>query len=710
MADDAVAGASLGKAFRPVIDYLADLFMAERERWPLWSPVLFGAGIACYFALPVEPSGWIGITGAVLFSLAAFGGRRQSSALPLVCLAIALFAAGFGAAQLRTFMVTAPVLDGRYGPAPVIGQVIAVESRARGQRVTLDRVVLRDVAPADTPSRVRISLRRGDNVAVGDQIDVFAKLSPPWQPAAPGAYDFRRTAWFRQLGGTGFALGMSRPAKGVAEGEGISRPALLLVATRHAIAARIRNALPGEAGAVAAALITGDRSAISRQTLDSMRDSGLAHLLAISGLHMGLVAATLFFGLRAGLALVERLALRRPIKKYAAGAALAGSFLYLLLAGAPVPTQRAFVMTGLVLVAAIFDRQAISLRLVAWAAMIVLLLAPESLTGASFQMSFAAVVALVAVYEGGRGRISRWIGHGGVARRTALYVAGVAVTTIIASVATGAIGLHHFGRIAGYGLPANMLAVPLTALWIMPWAVIAMVLMPLGLESWGLAPMGWGIEAVLGVAGQVSSWPGAVHPVPAMPVAGLVMVALGGLWLCLWRCRWRYWGIAGIVAGLASVPLSTQPDVLISDNGKLMAVRLADGSLSLSSGRREKRTGRIWLERNGQKQAAIWPGAGVSKDGALRCDSLGCVFRAGNRTIALVKDGRALDEDCRSATILVSAVPVRGRCPAPGIVIDRFDLWRHGAYAIWLTKSGVRVTNVAEFHGDRPWAPSRGRH
>ena len=698
-----------GRAIWPAIGWLVAAFLAERERWPLWSPVLFGFGVACYFAMPVEPPFWLGGAGAILFSGAAVILRRGATAGLLVILAAALVSAGFAAAQYRTWSVSAPVLDRHYGPGPVIGRIIAVESFSRGPRVILDGVALRGITADKTPAKVRILLRRGDRVSIGDRIDVFAKLSPPWQPAAPGAYDFRRAAGFRRIGGVGFALGAVRAADPLSADPGISPSSLWFTEIRFAMAARIRDTAPGEAGAVAAALITGDRSAIGRDTIDAMRDSGLAHLLAISGLHIGLVAATLFFGLRAAMALVERLALRRPIKKWAAAAAFAGSFFYLMLAGAPVPTQRAFVMTGLVLIAVMVDRKAISLRLVAWAAMIVLLIAPESLTGASFQMSFAAVVALVAFYETGYGRFSGWLGRGGQGRRAVLYIAGVAVTTIIASVATGIIGLHHFGRIAGYGLPANMIAVPLTALWVMPWAVLSVALMPFGLEAWALAPMGWGIEGILGVARTVSAWPGAVHPSPAMPVAGLAAAGLGGLWLCLWRGGWRYCGIIGVVAGLVSIPLTPRPDVLVSDTGKLMAVRLADGSLSLSDRRKEKWTGRIWLERNGQKGSSFWPATGPMGDESLACDSLGCVYLSGGEAIALVKDGRALEEDCRSATILISAIPVRGRCPAPRIVIDRFDLWRNGAHAVWLTKSGARVKTVAETHGVRPWSPSRGR-
>ena len=686
---------------------LTAVVLAERERWPLWVPVLLAAGIGGYFAMPAEPAPWGGVVSLALCLLIAAAARRSPVALP-VGLVGALLAGGFAAAQLRSHLAAAPILDGHYGPAPVSGLVVQVEDLPGGARVTLEEVGLEGYATERTPQRVRVKLRRGERAAVGAHIEVVARLSPPFAPAAPGAFDFQRSAWFRGLGATGFALA---PVRRMAVAPTASLR-LRMAGLRQRMATRIRQALPAQTGAVAAALMTGDRSAISEPTLHAMRDSGLAHLLAISGLHLGLVAATLFFGMRAVLALSERLALRHPIKKWAAAAAIVGSFGYLLLAGAPVPTQRAFLMTGLVLIAVVLDREAISMRLVAWAAVAVLLLAPESLLGASFQMSFAAVVALVAFYEAGRGRLKavRSALPGGIVGRVLAYAAGVAATTVVASVATGLIGLHHFGRIAVYGLPANLLAVPVTALWIMPWAVIAALLMPFGLEGPALAAMGWGIDTVLGIAHMVSGWPGAIRHVSAMPLAGLVLVSLGGLWLCLWRYRWRYLGLAAIVAGVATVPLNRGPDIIVSEDARLMAVRLSDGRLSLSDKRRDRFLADMWLERNGQSDADFWPNGGGTVDASLACDSLGCMYRAAGLKIALLHDGHALDDDCRRADVLISAVPVRGRCPAPRLVIDRFDLWRNGATMVWVGEERIRLRTVAEYQGRRPWSSSTQRH
>ena len=682
-----------------VRDFGQSVLGAERERIVLWLPVLFGAGIAVYFHLPAEPPRSAGLVALAAGIAAVFLCRGGGARLTLI--AATAVAAGVVHAQWRTDSIAAPVLQRAYGPAPVSGQVVRIERFATGARVLLERVELRRLAPDETPRRVRIRLRGVSHIAIGDRINVIARLMPPSSPAMPGAYDFQRRAWFEGIGAVGFALGKPRriPAGGAAGPFDELR--IGVASLRQRIADRLRAALPGRTGAIAAALLVGDRSGIPEDAVEAMRDSGLAHLLAISGLHMGLVVAILFFGTRLLLAAIEPVALRYPIKKWAAGLAMAGAFGYLILAGATVPTQRAFVMTGLVLIAVLIDRKAISMRLVAAAAGAVLLLAPESLMEPGFQMSFAAVLALVAVYEGLGGRLAG-LRRGGRMRRLAMYFLGVALSTLIAGAATGVIALHHFGQVAQFGLVANLIAVPVTALWIMPWGVAACALMPLGLEWLALAPMAFGIGFVLDVAQSVAGWPGAVRHVPAMPGYGLAMAAMGGLWLCLWRGSIRFLGAAGVVAGVLSVSVAPRPDVLVSDTGRLMAVRLADGGLALSALRRERFVGGIWLERDGDIRKRSWPDT-VNADGNLACDLTGCIYRRDGRVVALVRDGRALAEDCRIADIVISIVPVRRACRSHAMVIDRFDLWRNGAYALTFAGEAVRAVSTRAARGDRPW-------
>src|SRR5690606_26786659 len=353
--------------------------------------------------------------------------------------------------------------------------------------------------------------------------------------------------------------------------------------------------IDGPAGAMAAALLTGQRTAIPESDMQAMRDSGLAHLIAISGLNIGLVAGIIFVAVRALLAAVGPLALRYPIKKWAAVLALLGALGYTLLAGQTPPTERAFLMTAIVLLGVALDRTAISIRLVMGAAAVLLLISPEYLFGVSFQMSVAATLALVATYEALRGRLIPTVAGFAWWQRAALYLAGVLLTSVVAGAATAPFAVFHFGRFALYGVAANMIAVPLTAFWIMPWGLLAFVLMPLGLEGLALTPMSWGVQGVLWTAHQVSSWPGAVTLLPTMPTYGLIVASLGGLWLALWRRRWRLLGVPAIVLGLAAGLLYRPPDVLVSGDARLMAVRGADGELILSSARAGRFSAENWL-------------------------------------------------------------------------------------------------------------------
>ena len=696
--------------------------MAERTRWPLWLPVLLGCGIGLYFALPVEPPLFAGWTAASFFALLAWILRAQGQGgRAILAAGGCALALGLSVAGLRTWWVAAPVLGGEIGPVTVSGQVAEVEARAKGLRVTLENVTVQRLSPDRTPQTVRVTLMGAQPVfEAGDWLQLRAKLSPPPGPAAPGAFDFQRQSYFRGLGGVGFAFGRSQ-VMGRAPANGVDRLRYGFQRLRGQIADRVRAQVPGAAGQVAAALTTGARGAIPENVLVAMRASGLAHLLAISGLHVGLVAGIVFFAVRAGLALMPPVALRYPIKKWAAACAIAGALFYALIAGATVPTQRAFLMVALVLVAVLADRRALSMRSVAWAALAILVFAPEALLGASFQMSFAAVVALIAVYETLRQNDWFKAGDASVFKRAGRYILGVALTTLVAGLATAAFAAFHFNRVADYSLAANVVAVPITALWIMPWAVLAFVLMPLGLEGLALAPMGWGIEGVLAVAKTVASWPGAQRLVPAFPTWGLALFALGGLWAAIWRGRWRLWGVLPAVLGLASFAFMEVPDVLIDATGKLAAVKTPTGGYRVSTLKAKSFERDVWLRRAGlDAQEGRWPSpgngagngaAGGSEAQAIRCDAQGCVYRVRGQTrVAFATAPEALAEDCARARVVVNlstaAGPRARDCPtATRIALD--DLARGGAHALYFTKSGdVRVETVRETRGDRPWVVS----
>jgi len=703
MTDSSLPSGAAAPPRRGPTAWLAARLAAERERWPLWLPVGVGTGVALYFQLSTEPPAWAGAVVAALAAAMAMV-QRRTQRVPMTALAVLTVAVGFSLAQLHTARIEAPMLDRRLGPVGLEGTVVAHERLPAGARVVLADLEIERLGPDERPRRVRIRLRRADADAapVGARIDVLAMLLPPRGPVEPGAFDFRRRAFFRQIGAVGFALGEVRPVR-PADPSGL---VLRLESVRQTIAERVRQVLDGEQAAIAVALLAGERGEIRDETYEAMQDSGLGHLLAISGLHVGAVAATIFFLTRLLLSRIEPLALHRPIKKWAAVAALIGAFAYMLAVGAPVPTQRAFLMTGLVLLAVLVDRTPVSMRLVAWAAVVVLALAPHSLLGPSFQMSFAAVVALVAAYETVRVPVARWQTKGGL-RWAALYVGGVALTTLVASLATTPFAVFHFQRLATYGTAANLVAVPLTAFWIMPWGLASYALMPLGLEELALRPMGWGIGALLSVARTASAWPGAALLVPAVPGWALGATAAGGLWLCLWRRPWRLIGLAGPLLGLAALATAARPDVLVLDDGNVLAVRGNDGGLLMSSDRVEDFARSVWLRRDGRREAdGVWPEVGVSADRSLSCDPLGCLYRHDGHLLALVRDPRALREDCAVADAVVATVAVPRFCRAP-LVIDRFDLWREGAHALYLTPPRITIDTVADRVGDRPWAVVR---
>lgn len=707
---------------RYLIPALAEQFVAERARWSLWLAIAVASGIAVYFGLPAEPPAWEGwpVSGmaalAVAVAVAVLG--RRNSAILLPALGVAAFALGFAAAQGRALAVAAPTIERPLGPVPISGRVRSVEPIPNSHRLVLDHLTIGRLSPDRTPALVR--LRLGPSAVPpkpGTWIAIKGKLLPPPEPTAPGGFQYPRQAWFQRLGGVGYAMSPWEFQPEQPEPVGWERPQLAITALRQTITDRILSVIPGDDGQVAAAMVTGDEGGISKPLMQAYRDSGIAHILSISGLHMTMVAGLVFVGVRGALALVPALALRFHIKKWTAAIALAVTFVYLLISGNAVPTQRSFLMAALVLMAVLVDRRAVSMRSVAWAGVVVLLWQPEALVGASFQMSFGAVVALVAVYESPN-RLTPWLAQqvGPVIGHGIGYVHGLVLTTLIAGSATAPYAAHHFGRFTTYQVVANLLAVPLTGLAVMPAALVAVLLMPVGLDRAALEVLGWGISACNDIARMVASWPGASISVVPMPTMGLLLVTVGGLWLCLWQRPWRFAGVVPIVLGIATAYVVPLPDVLVSGDGLVTAVRATDGSLRMSPGRANRMARQTWSDRfGGASPDPRWPGemsddeVERDDDGAtgLACDSVGCIYRAHGRVVALGRTADALADDCATASVVVTLVPVRRPCPSAKVVIDRFTMFRRGAHAIWLDGAEIQVATAAGTMGNRPWTPGK---
>lgn len=521
-----------------------------------WVPVCLALGIGGYFALSGEPEirVYAGLI-ALVAGLLVLGWWSGENLHPLLVMAT-LVALGALLAGARAHQVGEPVLGYRYY-GPIQGRIIKVDrSASDAVRLTLDRVVLKNMAPAKTPTRVRVSLHGQQGYIEpepGLTIILTGHLSPPSGPVEPGGFDFQRMAWFDRLGAVGYTrtpvLAFAAAQKG---GAGL-RLFRLRMNRSHWVQAN----MPGEAGAFAAAVMTGDRSAMGRGAVDDLRASNLAHLLAISGLHIGLLCGFVFTVLRYILAAWPRLALRIAVKKVAAVGALVAGAGYLALSGGNVATERAFVMVAVMFLAVLMDRRALTLRAVAVAAIIVLVLRPEVLPEPGFQMSFAATTALVAVF----GVLRNW--RGVQVPKVLRPVLAVVISSAVAGLATAPIAAAHFNRIADYGLVANLLSVPLMGLVVMPGAVLAAILAPFGLGWVGLAIMEPAIRWILGVAHWIAGLDGALSYVPAPGAAVLPMLTLGVLWMILWQgsVRARTHAGAGSGGGVSAVGGGRAPGV-----------------------------------------------------------------------------------------------------------------------------------------------------
>ena len=660
----------------------------ETGRGFLWVPVLLGMGILVYFALPAEPSlAALGIATTSLCVL-AFGVRRRVVAFRMA-VALSAVLAGVALSTLRTTLVAAPVLA-RETTAELSGWVAAREASAGGgARLRIAVQAIEGLAPERTPPSVRVTVRAGGNeIGVGDAVTMLARLRPPGGPVMPGGFDFARADFYAGIGASGFAYGraaaadLGPPPLGIV----LSEP---LADLRETIRRRIVAVLPGDTGGIAAALVMGDRRGISDETQEVMRASGLGHVLAISGLHMALVAGSVFWLLRALLALSPTLALTRPIGKWAAVGALGVATFYLTISGASIATQRAYIMLVVMLAAVLLGRRAITVRNVAIAALIVLALAPESLLSASFQMSFAATLALVAGYEAiRRARDSRpsLSGQGsGIGRWSRNAAGGLLLTSLVAGLATTPFAIYHFQRAAPLALLANLAAMPVVGVLIMPAALLAVVLMPFGLEALALVPMGWGIDWMVAVGTLAADWSAGWGGVPAVPAAALLLVVGGFLWLCLWGERWRLAGLVPMALALAVAGASERPDALIHPEGDIAAIRGADGRLRIANARADRFAAEYWLHADADARNLDDPSVA---DG-IACDDAGCVADLGDGPgLALGRSADALADDCARAGIVVTRQPVPAWCTRPVIVIDRAALRAGGAHALYGLREG----------------------
>ncbi|NIJ36614.1 competence protein ComEC [Sphingopyxis panaciterrae] len=683
---------------------------AERERIGLWLPVALGAGIAAWFALPtaVHWTGLLLLLGGGLLAGLLIGRERRFGRM--VTFGCAIMALGLLLIWARAAWVAAPVL----------ARPITTEFSARIERVVplpargQVRILALPQRRADLPPRVRLTLRseQAAGLAGGELVGVRARLMPPPPANLPGGYDFAQRAWFDGIGAVGTVLGEVARVPGT--GEAI--PPL-----RNRLSGHIQRQVAGSAGGIAAALVTGDQGAISDADADAMRRSGLAHLLSISGLHVTAVVGFTMFLLIRLLALSPRLALSGVVLAAAAGGAALAGVGYTWLSGAEVPTIRSCVAALLVLAAFLLGREALTLRLVAAGALIVLVWRPESLAGPSFQLSFAAVTAIIALHESPRMRAF-------LARRdepgifgAGRAVAGLLITGFVVEIALAPIALFHFHKAGLYGALANVVAIPLTTFVIMPAEALALLFDSAGLG----APFWWVAEKALDLlillAHVVADAPGAVATLPSFPPWGFAFAVFGGLWLLLWQTSWRRAGMLPVVIGVAALFAQPRPDMLVTSDGRHIAVAVPGGGYALLRDRAGdfirdslseaagidtplmaladlehvtcNRDFCRWRQGEGRGQ-----GQGDAKDDAT--DDSGRVILA-SRGMDRV-DGGEMAPACAAADVVISDRWLPHECVARWLTIDRDSLAETGGLALYLGKTPRAVASLRA--GDRhPW-------
>ena len=679
-----------------IADVLEARLEAERERIGLWLPVALGAGIAAWFALPAEAH-WIGLlfvlAGGLVAGLLVGWDRRLGRLIVVGCGAMAM---GVLLVWARAFWVAAPVLA-----APVVTEFSAIVARAEPLPAKAQiRIIALPQGRADLPPRVRLTLHseQAADLTDGETIGVRARLMPPPTASLPGGYDFAQRAWFDRIGAVGTVLGeVSRTP-----GAGATTPPL-----RARLSAHIHGQIDGSPGGIAAALVTGDRGAISEVDEEAMRRSGLAHLLSISGLHVTAVVGFAMLLTMRLLALSRRLALAGYVLPLAAAAgALAGGG-YTLLAGAEVPTLRSFIAALLILVAFLMGREALTLRLVAAGALIVLIWRPESLAGPSFQLSFAAVTAIIALHESRpmRAFLARreewWL------LRFGRSVGGLLITGLVVEVALAPIALFHFHKAGLYGALANVVAIPLTTFVIMPAEALA-----LSFDSVGLgAPFWWITEQALGaliaLAHAVANAPGAVAMLPAFPGWGFALAVFGGVWLLLWSTRWRRAGAVPLAIGMAALIVQPRPDLLVTGDGRHIAAALPDGSYALL----RDRAGDYVRDSMAEAAGVDVPLSALAELDHVECNRDFCRWSQGKGTrryIILASRGRDRIEGvdmaaaCAAADVVISDRWLPRECVGRWMTIDRDSLAETGGLALYLGETPEAVATLRAGDG-HPW-------
>ena len=652
------------------------------------SVIAFGIGVAVYFAWPTELAVWkaFGLCAVASVVWAVFQHRLWggTGAVWLIFMLVL----GVGRSVWHTSAADAPRLPQQERTYRIEGWVSAIEKSGSSERYVVELLAAENMEAVRLPEKLRIRLTKRPDppIEAGATINWLVAAKAPPSPVVPGGYHPGQAAYFKGIGGFGFGYGAPESQADAELGawDSIRRR---IIRWRYRLADRIVAVAPAETSGLQAALMTGVRRFISAEQTENLRIAGLAHILAISGLHMALLAGGTYSGFALVLACILPLSRRYDVRKFAAGAAIAAATFYLVLSGASVATQRAWVMSSIFFLAIILDRRAVSMRSVSVAALITLALHPESLMSVGFQMSFAAVAALVAVYQAWQG-VRPAYRRRGLFRRAVDFMSSLSVTSFVAGLATGGFALFHFNRFAKYGFAGNLLAMPLFSLFVMPLAVLSLLAMPFGLEKRPLYLMGKSLEPILEAADWVAGWPNPMAYIGAAPDWVLPVYGLGFVALCMGRRWWRGLGLALIAVGFAGWGQAPTPDLRVSEDGKVAfwdRPETGEGDAVLFVGsRRSDRYGREQFAQRAGLTGADWA---PYEDRIALCDALACRAKIGPWQISILQSPSEVPEECLASDLVIlsvrSAGPVaRRNCEA--VLVDETSLRETGALDVYL--------------------------
>ena len=714
----AAAAASARRGFAWAPDWRAYFARAldrevEERRFFLWIPVAAMAGVALNFAADQEPALWLPALLAALFAVLAWAARARPVARGLLIGAAAL-CGGFLSTSLRIAWLEAPTLD-HVRIVKLAGFVEEVDFRPVGARLVLAVVDHGDLPAELALRRVRVTTRKTPDLAAGDYVALQARLLPPSRAVLPGGYDFARDAYFAGVGAVGSTLGAISVQPAPVDAAWRQRFAATLDHARNRLALRVNAIIGGDEGAIAAAMVTGKRDFLSNDAKDLIRQAGIFHIITISGVQMTLVAGIFFVVARRLLALSPTLALKFPIKKWAAGAAMVGSFAYDLATGSRVGTERALIMTLIVLGAVILDRRALTMRNLALAVLAIVALQPEAILGVSFQLSFAAVAALVATMEA---RLARFDlsrdpflpPRGRPPRRSFAHVhlfdkpRELLFATFCATSATASFMAYHFHDLSPYVLIGNPLTLTVIELFAVPGALLGAALYPLGLDAPVWLYVGVGIRFILWAARFIAAAPGSTLHLAAFAPFALPFLSLAVLSATLWR-SWMFRAMAIPFAAIGVFGAFCGPhyDAIVAPSGDLAAVRDADGKLQIVGKRLNPFAAEQWLAADGDGRE---PAAARDPDAA--CDRTGCVAALPEgQSLAVVIDRAAFEEDCARAEVVVSPLTAPADCAA--LTFDERRLAASGAVALSWDGTRFVVAAARAATEDRPWSPAPKR-